>query len=549
LLIVAAALPLGLHATVISRASSVGPAVRIHRPLGYTLFGLAIALLLGSLVLNRARTESMREILARTARAFSPQSTFEPAQRRLSGDSALEFLSATDPRVHVFGTARMAGDIAGFGGPITLAVMSDDSGTLLDFAVVKSHETPSYLEWLAPWMATLKGRSLADAGTWSDVHGVTGATLTSVAVRDILQRSGATFSSDVLGLETESPGPSPRSRMPDRRILCLGLLLVLALMMRDRRFLHLRRLVLLLVVAAAGLWLNIQYSMVQVLALLGLNAPPAGLNLAFMMVVVLPIVVLLFGNIYCGYLCPFGALQELVALLRPARLATSPDLTVWRHGRFLKYVVLFVFVALFALCLKPELAGVDPLVKMFSRERDTVMLIMAVAILALAFLFDRFWCRALCPAGAFLSLLNGVQILRRFLPRLSHKACTFGVTGAHDLDCLSCDRCRSPVTIRPIAPRETTAPRNLLYGVAVIVLGVLILHRTHSAWHQIRGRQEVAPTRAATAGQPRNIDAGRMRRLIDRGRLSDHEAMYYRPAHAIPTNAPPARAGGSEFPD
>ena len=36
--------------------------------------------------------------------------------------------------------------------------------------------------------------------------------------------------------------------------------------------------------------------------------------------------------------------------------------------------------------------------------------------LLLSLFYARFWCRNLCPAGAFLSLLNGVRLLRRFVP-------------------------------------------------------------------------------------------------------------------------------------
>ena len=51
----------------------------------------------------------------------------------------------------------------------------------------------------------------------------------------------------------------------------------------------------------------------------------------------IPLLVVLVGNIYCGYLCPFGALQELIGDLLPARVRLDPDLPVWRAARLLKY--------------------------------------------------------------------------------------------------------------------------------------------------------------------------------------------------------------------
>ena len=56
--------------------------------------------------------------------------------------------------------------------------------------------------------------------------------------------------------------------------------------------------------------------------------------------------------------------------------------------------------------------------------------------------YTRFWCRYLCPAGAFLSLLNHVRLLRRWVPSKWFGQCEFGLTASDHLDCLCCDRCR-----------------------------------------------------------------------------------------------------------
>jgi polyferredoxin len=158
------------------------------------------------------------------------------------------------------------------------------------------------------------------------------------------------------------------------------------------------------------------------------------------MVFLVPAVVLLFGNVYCGYVCPFGALQELLGDLRWRRLATDPDTRLWRYGRAVKYVLLALLTVLFAWTRDYAVLGADPLITFFGNSGGVFLL--GIAAVALSLVYRRFWCRNLCPAGAFLALLNGVTLLRRFLPRAQVGRCDLGVRSADELDCLRCDRCR-----------------------------------------------------------------------------------------------------------
>ena len=56
--------------------------------------------------------------------------------------------------------------------------------------------------------------------------------------------------------------------------------------------------------------------------------------------------------------------------------------------------------------------------------------------------YTRFWCRYLCPAGAFLSLFNNLPIPKLRLPAKSFGRCEFGLTYKDKLDCIYCDKCR-----------------------------------------------------------------------------------------------------------
>ncbi len=126
---------------------------------------------------------------------------------------------------------------------------------------------------------------------------------------------------------------------------------------------------------------------------------------------------LLWGRgVYCGWLCPFGALQELLHQLAQ-RLGIPeyrfPDVV---HERLaaLKYVI---FVALFGLSLQSigyaaRAAEVEPfktaIVMHFSR--DGIFLWYALALVLIAVFNRKFFCKYLCPLGAALAIPAPLRI-------------------------------------------------------------------------------------------------------------------------------------------
>jgi polyferredoxin len=107
-----------------------------------------------------------------------------------------------------------------------------------------------------------------------------------------------------------------------------------------------------------------------------------------------------------------------------------------------KYLLLLLIVVLFALTWNYAVLAADPLITFFSGLRAPWTLAAGAGVVVLAFVFRRFWCRNLCPAGAFLALLCGVQPLKRIRPPTGPARCDLGVRNAAELDCLCCDRCR-----------------------------------------------------------------------------------------------------------
>jgi hypothetical protein len=254
--------------------------------------------------------------------------------------------------------------------------------------------------------------------------------------------------------------------------------------------------------------------------------------------VIVPIVILACGNVYCGYVCPFGALQELVGDLRPPSLDTAPRKGSWRYGRAVKYVILLVVVAQVIAGREGAILAVDPLVAFFVLGGG-LPLALAGAVLGLSFFFPRFWCRNLCPSGAFLSLLNGVRALRRLLPPTRPGMCDLGVRRPEELDCIMCDRCRRhrAATAGGATSGGTGVRRSeMTYLAAVALLATTFV--VASFLHRAEATSAAeSPAAAAKAGAPlerprrshrsRPLDVRKIRQLIRSGDLSGREAEYY----------------------
>lgn len=497
------------------------------RATNYIMFGAAAFLMISSLRFHFAGKDALDRLFLAATRSMSENA--EPIKERhsLKNGKTIDYYvlhdASSSTETYFFCTEKLAPNIHGYGGAIVMTVKMGEDGALRDFRIIESNETPVYLNnILASWLKSLLGKKIFGANSLKGVDTMTGATLTSSAVIRTLKQAGGSFAQEVMEMDVHAASvPEPRVRLPEMEFLALIALAAVSLLMRGRSTRRVRRLFLLLVVILLGYFLNTQYSSAQVFSLLGLKLPPSGWTAAFALALVVPCFVLLFDNVYCSYLCPFGALQELVGDLRPGSLKTSPDARVLRRASWTKFVVLFVLVVLYALTLDLDVASQDPLVTAFGKGKTGFVLLIVVSVIALSFFYKRFWCRNLCPAGAFLSLLNGLRLTKRlFRPMHRHRMESEQKTALE----------HSGMTeIVKTKALTVGSDRNSLY--LALVLGLALVFIGHTISTLQAGRKAAASGGAfiMTGGRARAIDVKRFKWLIEQRRLSDREAMHYRP--------------------
>ena len=153
----------------------------------------------------------------------------------------------------------------------------------------------------------------------------------------------------------------------------------------------------------------------------------------------------LLGRFICGFLCPFGWLQDLLHKIPTKKLSTKK----LKPLTYLKYAILLLSVVILPafvvndvgmgdpffckyICPQGVLEGAIPLSVVNEGIRSalgalfTRKLIILIAVVVLSVLFYRPFCKWICPLGAFYALFNKVSLLEMKVDE--HK-------------CVSCGKC------------------------------------------------------------------------------------------------------------
>ena len=186
---------------------------------------------------------------------------------------------------------------------------------------------------------------------------------------------------------------------------------------------------------------------------------------------------------YCGWLCPFGALQELTNQIGRAFRVPQIELPWGLHERLwpIKYMI---FLGLFGLSMvsvarAEHYAEIEPFKTAIILKfvRDWPFVVFAVSLLVAGLFIERFYCRYLCPLGAALAIPGRMRMfdwLKRYHEcgnpcQLCANECfvqAIHPTGEiNPNECLSCLHCqvlyqddqRCPVCIKKRKRREKLA--------------------------------------------------------------------------------------------
>lgn len=232
-------------------------------------------------------------------------------------------------------------------------------------------------------------------------------------------------------------------------------------------------------------------------------------------------IAVLFRRSFCGLLCPFGALQEVFARLGQKIFKKRFVLPrkIDRPLRYLKYIVLVLTVGmawyLGALWMSPydpysayaHLSAVSDTIK---EEPAAIVGFIILAITLIASLFyDRFFCKYLCPVGAFYGIIGKISPTRVerndnlcIHCKACDKACPMDINvekavKVTNAECINCNECvlacpeKDALEIKSV--KKTIHPFVILIIVVGLFFGTILAA-------QVTGNYEILP-KALEKGQ------------------------------------------------
>lgn len=305
------------------------------------------------------------------------------------------------------------GEAPGYGGPVQIMVGMDPSGVVTGVQVLSHRDSPGFFRLVAnsDMLEQFVDRSYDSPFTiGEDIDAVSGATFSAEGVAASARQAIRQIADE--GLSEPLP--------PERRTLSIGVPeIVLVLLFAVGYFGHKakaskwktrsRWASLLTGMVVLGFIYTAPLTIIMVTSLLSGYWPDWHNNLYWYLLIggVLFVTIIDGKNPYCGWFCPFGAVQECLAKVTDAKLYRPRKLhnaLKWsQRGLALTAVVLGLMFR------RPGAAGYEPFGTLFDLQGSAVELAFLAMVLLASLITYRPFCNYLCPIDPVVDFIAAVR--------------------------------------------------------------------------------------------------------------------------------------------
>jgi polyferredoxin len=158
-----------------------------------------------------------------------------------------------------------------------------------------------------------------------------------------------------------------------------------------------------------------------------------------------------WGRLYCGRLCAFGAFTQWLDAIVPKQLRRDPPVWLERRAGYIKYGLLVAVVGYYIATRHTNVYRYVEPFWMFSRSADPLLWAMLGVLLVSTLVVRNLYCRFLCPVGAMLGVISQVTTIlpiKRWSEcktcKICEKACDWGAIQGPKIvksECVRCDDC------------------------------------------------------------------------------------------------------------
>lgn len=329
-----------------------------------------------------------------------------------------------------FLSTDFAPGVRGYAGRIKILIGMGKNGQIKGIKILSHNETPSYVQDLQTPEFTGQFKKLDHKSEFrlgKDLDGITRATVTSQAVTAAVERSVKLAANKFFNLEVKQKELFAwKDIFKNYNIYVITLFFVLAIYFYINGIPYGRYFIL----AGAILYFGfLELNFISIIGLINIftgRVPDIVSSISWYFLFIFTFVsTIIWGRIYCGWICPFGAIQDILGKISPFHIRmTSND---GKKARLIKYILFIIITGAVFFTGNIGFMNLEPFNTIFRLKGDIFIFIFLIFLLFSSLFIFRFWCRYLCGAGAFLSILSNFSIF----PLRGKKECSL------------CGRCES----------------------------------------------------------------------------------------------------------
>lgn len=298
----------------------------------------------------------------------------------------------------VFSSADAGYEPTGYGGPINVLILITPAGTVGKVKILQHMETPSYMRGASAFLEKFRGAPVsAPLMVGEDLDAMTRATVSSEAIAAAVRLAARRGAREIYGRMDIPPEEKRVAVDWSWAVVAVGFF-VLAFVGRRVRVESFRIAVLFAAAGLLGFWGGrfVAVGDVGRFALLTVPPPLPRLSL-YALLIVGTVVAFARGNLYCGWVCPFGAFTEVLYKLPVPKLSVSPAFT--RRAARLRIIVLAVVLGLVIGTRALDAGAYEPFDQAFAWVGGTLAFVFLAFVLVASVFHYRFFCRYLCAVG------------------------------------------------------------------------------------------------------------------------------------------------------
>jgi polyferredoxin len=240
-----------------------------------------------------------------------------------------------------------------------------------------------------------------------------------------------------------------------------------------KKSVRLKYVTFVLAIAYMGFYKSNLISVVNIFGVMDWNLPIAKHNVMWYVFAIFTVTsTVLWGRLYCGRICAYGALTQLMDATLPRKLRVEPPAWLEQRASWIKYGLLAAVIGYYLVTHNLMVYRYVEPFWLFARTSsgstvtEATLLWTGLGLLLLATVFVRnLYCRFLCPVGAMLGIMSNLTVfnIKRWSEcktcKICEKTCEWGaIRGPRIIksECVRCDDCER------LYANEAKCPHHLI---------------------------------------------------------------------------------------